>query len=117
METKEDFAQRTNASNLSTSDLRRILGHLGQHPRPLKFIAAGLVLAIGSSGLLLGGVTVAISSVLVMVMVMVMAGFDLLSAMKIGFFTTGTIGAAVGLLLAVRSIRFFTKQIPNALSL
>jgi hypothetical protein len=113
METKEDFAQRTNASNLSTSDLRRILGHLGQHPRPLKFIAAGLVLAIGSSGLLLGGVTVAISSVLVMVM----AGFDLLSAMKIGFFTTGTIGAAVGLLLAVRSIRFFTKQIPNALSL
>ncbi|HEY5667234.1 MAG TPA: hypothetical protein VIV64_10965 [Gammaproteobacteria bacterium] len=113
METKEDFAQRTNASNLSTSDLRRILGHLGQHPRPLKFIAAGLVLAIGSSGLLLGGVTVAISSVLVMVM----AGFDLLSAMKIGFFTTGTIGAAVGLLLAVRSIRFLTKQIPNDLSL
>lgn len=113
METEADLAQRTNASNLSTSDLRRILGHLGQHPRPLKFIAAGLVLAIGSSGLLLGGVTVAISSVLVMVM----AGFDLLSAMKIGFFTTGTIGAAVGLLLAVRSIRFFTKQIPNALSL
>ena len=111
MDTNADSAPQPDNGSSSTSDLRRVLGHLGQHPRPLKGIAVGLVLAIGSSGLLLGGVTVAMSSVLVM------NGFDLLSAMTIGFFTTGTIGAAAGLLLAVRSIRFLTKQIPNDISL
>ena len=111
MDTDSNPAQATSSDSSLSSDLRRVLGHLRQHPRPLKRIAAGLVLAIGSSGLLLGGVTVAISSALVM------AGFDLLSAMTIGFFTTGTIGAAVGLSLAVGSIRYLTKQMPNDLSL
>lgn len=90
----------------SKLDARGFVGLLREHERSLKLAAIGLVLAIGSSGLLLGGVTVAISSVLVM------EGFDLLSAMTIGFFATGIIGATLGLFLAVRAIRFLVWKLP-----
>ncbi|MGC6425524.1 MAG: hypothetical protein ACON5H_00845 [Akkermansiaceae bacterium] len=57
---------------------------------------AGLVVAIGSSGLLLGGCTVLLTYILMGV------GMEMIPAMIIGFFTVGIAGAVLGTLALVK---------------
>ena len=105
--------ERTSEPSVSSliDDAHRVVAHLRKHRGSAIVCVIGIVAAIGSAGLLLGGVTVAISSALVM------AGFDLLSAMTIGFFTTGIIGSSVGLILARRAIRSIAIKLPSDLSI
>ncbi len=67
----------------------------------------GIVLAIGSSGLLLGAVTVAISSFLVN------AGMGLLTAMTVGFFVTSFVGLGLGALLVITSLGPLIRHLPE----
>jgi hypothetical protein len=99
--------QRETTINSLIEDARRVIEHLRRHRGSVVVSLIGIVAVTGSAGLLLGGVTVAISSLLVI------AGFDLLSAMTIGFFATGIVGTTVGLLLAVTAIRSIADKLPS----
>ena len=91
------------------SDLKQIVGQdvkpfISRHGACLKAAAIGLVVAIGSSGLFLGGITVAVSSLLVR------SGMGLLGAMTVGFFTTGMGGILVGLTVSVAAIKAIARN-------
>lgn len=68
--------------------------HASAHRRTIMMMLLGVVIAIGSTGLLLGALTTGLAS-LVMQM-----GVPMVPAMNIGFFTVGVLALITGLFLA-----------------
>ncbi len=74
---------------------KKIVGHkIQQTLLDNKFTIAGIVICIGSVGLLLGGITCTIASIILM-----KTDLDLTVAMMIGFYSTWLLGTTVGVSL------------------
>jgi|GEM_PF-6988932 len=78
-------------------DLRAAAPELGRRARPhrraLALAGLGAVVAVGSTGLLLGALTTALASLVMR------AGVPMVPAMNVGFFTVGGLALAAGLFL------------------
>ena len=96
--------ERNEKRSNSAQAIAHVHSFLEEHAALVKKATVGLVLAIGSSGLLLGGVTVALSSFFVLL------GMDLLSAMTLGFFATGAVGVLLGSALLFTTARAFKNH-------
>ena len=80
------------------SDARQAAPSLGKalrpHWRKLLMLGFGVVVAIGSTGLLLGALTTALASLVMQF------GVPMVPAMNVGFFTVGILSLGIGLWLA-----------------
>ncbi|BCX47737.1 hypothetical protein HAHE_16450 [Haloferula helveola] len=81
---------------------------LQPHMRKLLMLGFGVVVAIGSTGLLLGALTTALASLVMQF------GVPMVPAMNVGFFTVGILSLGIGLWLAKANAGAIRRALASA---